>query len=155
MKRAWIITLEGTSRPEEVIGILSARKGGRTIKEYVEWLYALLNYSPAMHFCLANKGNSLNPFQANFATTSTGVPVETIIFCGDNPFLVARLANDIEMIDPASEEPILKWTDPDRLVSDKGSLHIKERIPGKRCEASVHLPLAHLYSMPTERSLKA
>jgi hypothetical protein len=147
MKRAWIVTLEGTTHREEVIAILSGRKGGRTVKEYVEWLFALLNCGPAEHFFLANRGSSANPFQATFSTTNTGASVENMMFCGHNPFLVARLARDIQMIDPSSEEPILKWTDPDRLICDKESLHIKEKIPGKRCEAPVRLPLAHLYSM--------
>jgi hypothetical protein len=87
MKRAWIITQEGTRHAREVIAVLSARKSGKTVKEYIEWLYALLNCGPSEHFSLAKYNNPTNPYEAVFTRTNTGVPVDNLMFCGHNPFL--------------------------------------------------------------------
>jgi hypothetical protein len=147
MKHAWIITQEGTRQFREVIAVLSARKSGKTVKEYVEWLHALLNYGLGEHLGMAKYHNPTNPYEAEFTRTNTGVPVENLMFCGHNPYLVARLAKDIQVVDPEGDEPILKWTDPDRLVCDEQTLHVKGKIPGASCQAPVHMPLRHLYSM--------
>jgi hypothetical protein len=58
---------------------------------------------------------------------------------------MARLATDIQLSGENEDEPILKWTDPPRLVCDETTLHVKERIPGKSCEATVRLPLTGLF----------
>jgi hypothetical protein len=89
------LTQEGPQHPTEVIGILSARKSGQTIKEYVEWLYALLHYHPGDHLALSRYNNPTVVYEANFMTTNTGVPVDSTMTCGDNPFLVARRAKNI------------------------------------------------------------
>jgi hypothetical protein len=148
MKRAWVITQEGTRQSTEVVGILSARKSGKTVKEYVEWLHALLNYAPSEHLNFAKYRNPTNLYEAEFTRTNTGAKVENVMMCGHNPFLVARLAKDIELIDPDGDQPILKWTNPDRLVCDEHTLHIIERIPGVTRQAPVHLPLGHFHSAP-------
>jgi hypothetical protein len=140
MKRAWVITQEGTRHAQEVIGILSARKSGRTVKEYVEWLHALLNYYPNDHLNLAKYNNPTTLDAAEFTRTNTGVPVENVIFCGHNPHLVARLAKDIELVDADGERPLLKWTNPNRLICDARTLQITEKVPGAVCEAPVNLP---------------
>jgi hypothetical protein len=146
MKRAWVITQEGTRQSVEVVGVLSARKSGKTVKEYVEWLYALLNYGPIEHLDLAKYRDPTNPYEAEFTRTNTGVPVESLMFCGHNPFLVARLGKNLELID-ADGSSVLIWTNPDRLVCDERTLHVKEKVPGAICQAPVHLPLRHLYSL--------
>jgi hypothetical protein len=142
MKRAWIITQEGTERAQEVIGILSARKSGRIVKEYVEWLYALLNYLPYEHFGIAKYNNPLTLYEAQYGTTNLGVPVDTLMTCGHNPWLVARLGSNISLSD--GEPPLLSWKQPDGLVQDPSSLKIIEKIPGPTCTAPVMLPLRHL-----------
>ena len=148
MKSAWVITQEGTRHDAEVIGILSGRKGSDTAKEYVEWLHALLNYGPAEHMRLAKYQKPLNPYEATFMTTNTGIPVSDTIMCGHNPYLVARLAKDVSLIDADGEQPILKWTNPARLVCDKQAPHrVIEKVPGGTYQAPVHLPLARRVSV--------
>lgn len=142
MKSAWIITQEGTRQATEVIGILSARKSAKTIKDYVEWLYALLNYSASGHIDFSNYRKPAIPYKAEFWTTNTGVPVETLMLSGHNPHLVARLAKDVTLIETDGEPPLLQWTNPHRLVCDKATRQIVEKIPGLAHRAPVHLPLS-------------
>jgi hypothetical protein len=141
MKRAWIITQEGTRQAVEVIGILSARKSAKTIKDYVEWLYALLNYSPTEHIDFSNYQKPSVPYKAEFWRTNTGIPMDSLMLCGHNPYLVARLAKNVALIDADGKQPVLKWTQPDRLVFDKDTRQIVEKIPGLTLQAPVHLPL--------------
>ena len=148
MKSAWVITQEGTQHDTEVIGILSARKGSDAAKEYVEWLYALLHYGPAEHMGIAKYQKPFNPYEAQFMTTNTGVPVLHTITCGHNPYLVARLAKDVSLIDADGEQPILKWTNPDMPVCDKNTRRVIDRLPGGTHEAPVHLPLGRYWLHP-------
>jgi hypothetical protein len=141
MKTAWVITQEGTQHETEVVGILSARKSENVVKQHVEWLYALLHYGPAEHVSLAQYNSPSNPYEAQFMTTNTGVPVQNTMMCGHNPYLVARLAKNVTLIDSDSDQPRLKWANPDRIVCDTDTLRVIERVPGGTCEAPVRLPL--------------
>ena len=141
MKSAWVITQEGTRHPQVVVGIISSRKSAQQIKEYVEWLYALLNYGPEDHLAQARYHNPYNPYKACFWQTNTGAPVDTLMMCGGNPHLVARRAKNIRLVESDGEQPLLEWTQPDRLVCDPQTLHVKEKIPGMTLQAPVHLPL--------------
>jgi hypothetical protein len=144
--KAWVITLEGTKEPRGVVALLSARKSGRAVKEFVEWLYALLYYGPAEHFSLARYRNPATIYEAVFATTNTGVPVDSMMMCGHNPFLVARLAKKVELFDRDGEQPYLEWVNPDRLVCDERTRQVIERVPGATCRASFQLPLTDWHS---------
>ena len=141
MKRAWVITQEGTRQDTEVVGILSARKGGQTVKDCVEWLYALLNYSASGHIELSHYQKPSAPYKAEFWTTNTGIPVQNLMMCGHDPWLVARLAKDVTLIETEGEVPILTWTQPDRLICDPDTRQIVEKVPGLSLQAPVHLPL--------------
>lgn len=141
MKTAWVMTLEGTRHPSEVIGIVSARKGASTVREYVEWLYALLNYGPREHLDLARYNNSFKPYQAQYWTTNTRVPVQSLMVCGHNPYLEARLATNVVLVDPDGEQPILEWIEPQRIVCDRETGRVIEKVPGKLSRAPVRLPL--------------
>src|SRR5665213_232446 len=116
MTKAWIITQEGTSDNRSVIGVLSGRKSGSTVKDYVEWLYALLHYSPEEQLNLVRYNRPYKPYEAEYWKTNTGVPMESRMTCGHNPWLEARLATNVRLIDPDGEHPVLEWTEPDRLV---------------------------------------
>jgi hypothetical protein len=98
LKRAWVITREGTRHPIQVIGILSARKSSKEIKAYVEWLYALFSYYPSEHLRIAHYTKPLALYEAQFFTTNTGILVDSEMMCGDNPFLVACRAKDLVLI---------------------------------------------------------
>ena len=49
LKRAWVIVREATNQPDEVVGVLSARRQRHVVKRNVEWLYALMHYGPEDH----------------------------------------------------------------------------------------------------------
>jgi hypothetical protein len=140
MKSAWIITREGTRHSVEVLGILSARKSAKKVKEYLEWLYALLHCPASTHFEDAKYNKTSISHEAEFDRTNTGVPVSTLIRCGDNPYLVARLAKDVSLIVRDGEASIVKWTNPDRLICDQ-TPRIVEKIAGQTCQFTVRLPL--------------
>lgn len=118
------------------------------MKECVEWLYALLHYSPTEQLDFARYSKPRRPYEAGFWTTNTGVPVHSLMTCGHNPFLVARLAKDVALV--SSEELIayLQWTEPDRLVCHPQSHYVVERIPGLVTKAPVHLPMRIIPDFP-------
>jgi hypothetical protein len=141
MASAWVITQEGTRHSTEVMGILSARKSAKTVKQYVEWLYALLRCYPDQHLEYARYIDPIIPHEAEYKT-NTGVPINSIMRCGDNPYLVARLAKNVKLIDEDPDKPILIWTNPERLVCDPNRPHhIMEKLPGSERQAPVRLPL--------------
>lgn len=142
MKSAWVITQEGTRQEPEVIGILSARKGAQLVEQHVEWLYALLHYEATEHMGLAKYNSPSIPYKVQYITTNTGVPVDNTMMCGHNPFLVARLAKNVTLIDADDGQSYrLRWTNPDRIVCDKDTHRIVEKVPGGTYEAPVRLPL--------------
>jgi hypothetical protein len=134
--KAWIITQEGTRTPVEVIGILSARKSAKIVKEYVEWLYALLQYSAGEHLNMARYSNPTIPYKVQF-DRSNGVRVESRMTCGHNPWIEARFASNVSLIDTSLEGYYLEWTEPDKIIFDP-NLH---KIPGETVRFPVHLPL--------------
>jgi hypothetical protein len=141
MKSAWVITREGTRHATEVIGILSARKSANTVREYVGWLYALLHTSPRGHFDSANYKKVPYPCEATFMTTNTGVPVDSRIICGDNPYIAACRAINVTLIDPDGDKPSLQWITPEILICDPQSRHIIEKKPGVMRKGPIHLPI--------------
>jgi len=140
MKSGWVITQEGTQHATEVVGLLSARKSAKSVKEYVEWLYALLNYEAEGHFALARYNSPYIPYKAQYWTTNTGVPVQSLMHCGHNPFLTACLAKNISLNSGDNIATYLQWTLPDRIECDPKTLMIKQKIPGRVCQAPVSLP---------------
>ena len=139
MKSAWIITQEGTRHPTEVIGILSARNSAKSVKAYVEWFYALLHYAPGEHLAFAKYTRPHKPYKAQYWTTNTGVPVHSLMICGHNPYLVARLGKNISLIE--GDEGALRWTEPDRIELHETPQLVIEKIPGCTLVAPIHLPL--------------
>jgi hypothetical protein len=149
MKSAWVITQEGPRHSTEVIGILSSRKSAKDIKAHLEWFYALLHSSPHAHLNFARYKNPEVPCEAEYGTTNTGIPVGSLMRCGDNPYLVARLAKNVSLVDVSENVSVLKWTEPDRLICDAQTPPNVEKMPGAICEAPIRLPLRVLPSEDT------
>jgi hypothetical protein len=147
-RTAWVITQEGTRHVTEVIGILSSRKSAKhIIKECLEWLYALLHYDPIDHFAYARYRNPEIPYVAQYMTTNIGVPVDSGLICGHNPYLVARRAKNVSLTS-VDNIPFLKWTEPDRLEQDKQIPQNVKKIPGNLHQTPVHLPL-NFHNLPS------
>jgi len=134
MKRAWIITQEGPSHSTEVIGILSSRYSDKRIKEYLQWLYELLNYYPDEHLGFSRYHKPFIPYKAQENWTFHS-GVLSMITCGHNPYLVARLGKNLSLIDGS----ILEWTEPDHVVNLLPPA--RETTPGDTIRVPAHLPL--------------
>jgi hypothetical protein len=111
------------------------------IKEYVEWVYALLYYYPEEHIKFARYTSPSNPYEAEYLPTNTRVPVHTVVTCGHDPHLVACRAKNVTLTDADMRLPVLNWTMPDRLVYDPQTLDVVKTIPGTKCKAPILLPL--------------
>jgi hypothetical protein len=142
MKRAWVITQEGLRYPMEVVGILSARKHADAVKEFVEWLYLLPHCGAGTHLESAKYRKPLKLHPAELWTTNTGAPMDTLMRCGDHPWLVARRASQVILDDTDDEHPTLTWTNPHRLVCDPATLQIIEKVAGGKHQAPIRLPLS-------------
>jgi hypothetical protein len=143
LKRAWVIVREATNQPDEVVGVLSARNGVDVVRRSVEWLYALMHYGPEDNLAAARFNRPSLPYPAGFMLTNTGVPDQSRMHCGHNPFLMAQLAKNLTLGSHSGEEFILNWTMPDRLICDPLRPGvIIEKVPGITRSASMNLPLA-------------
>lgn len=144
-KSAWVIYQEGSAHPTEVIGILSARKSPETVKGYVEWIYALLNYNPEEHFDYAKYTKPHIPYEAQYSTTNIGVKVSSALTCGHNPYLIACHASNVHLVKSTSNSFHLEWSNPVRIIQDRITLEVIKKVPGRKMNAPIRLPL-QLYS---------
>jgi hypothetical protein len=140
MKSAWIITQEGTQHRTEVLSVLSARKRPETIREYLEWLHTLLQYSPEEHFATARYNKPVKPYEAEYSETGSGNERNRIT-CGHNPYLEARLGRNVSLKDTDTDAPNVEWTEPDRLIRDRDTLRVERKVAGKTRCAPINVPL--------------
>jgi hypothetical protein len=109
--KAWLVTWEWVGdhakREKKVAAVLNPRLGGARVRELVEFLYATENYTTGELMALAKGGK--NPYPAIFGTLN-GAPWEGQIHCGHNPFLFARLVDDlkVERDEHGMETPLWK-----------------------------------------------
>jgi hypothetical protein len=105
-KRAWLVTWDGsTGVPEDpVVAVLNSRMSPRSVKEFVELLYATLRYSSRDKVLYATTPKD-NPHPATMTAFQK-------ITCGDNPWLYARRVSNLKITDDN-----LTWTEP---LSDAG-----------------------------------
>src|SRR6266487_4438313 len=141
---SWVITREGPSHSTEVLGIISARNSDDKVKEYAEWLYALIYYGPEEHFSsFARYNNRKIPYEAEICKPypdSTNPDlihalIPTVMTCGHNPYLVARRARDVEFIDRNDGVKILEWREWDIRSFDARTREKKSERRGKVVES--------------------
>ena len=103
MKSAWLVTWDGTSGVlgDPIAAILNYRLSARSVRDFVELLYASLTYSPQEKLRFA-KNPKTNPYRATMTLFQH-------IHCGHNPHLHARLVSGLNVtegtptwIEPAS-----------------------------------------------------
>jgi hypothetical protein len=98
--KAWLVTWEwcGThaKRADKIAAVFSPRLGAERIRALVEFLYMQDQYTVGerMAFVLRNRPN---PYPAEFGSAPDGVPWTGQVSCGHNPFLQARLADDLSV----------------------------------------------------------
>lgn len=96
-RKAWLVTWEwcgGHARREpKVVAVFKPQLSGDSMRPLVECIYSCSEYSlrERMDFALNPKAN---PYPAQFNTID-GVPWAGEIICGANPFLRARLVDNL------------------------------------------------------------
>jgi hypothetical protein len=119
--KAWLVTWEGDGERAKVkiknriAAILNSRTSAERVRELVEFIYVNEWYSVSERLAYA-KSRRGTPYPAQF-TSISGVQWEGQIFCGDNPFLFARIVEDIHVEDAATSEGKLLWRErsPDEI----------------------------------------
>ena len=98
MKRAWLITWEGTEigtedREKKIIAIRDPRTSGEKIREFVEQFYIASEYglSDKLYYSTRKKKN---PYPAKFYA-NIGGQWRGRIDCGHNPHIYARLVDNL------------------------------------------------------------
>lgn len=101
--KAWLITWEWFGNhaavDEKVVDILSARRSAEWVREYLGRLYAVHHSSPTEMMRCAAYSNPESPrYPARYVHIADGkISYAGRIHCGDNPYLFARLVNNLEI----------------------------------------------------------
>lgn len=95
---AWLVTWEHSGAhatpPRRVAAILNRRWSPDRVRETVELIYVMTQYSPAEQIAYA-KDRSFNPYPAEFERVFGGPIWDGRIFCGHNPWLYARRVDNL------------------------------------------------------------
>lgn len=96
-RKAWLVTWEWSgdhAKPaEKVVAIFNPRLGAERVRELVELLYIQSGASLDEKLSWA-VDRSRNPYPAQFGSLN-GAPWQGEIHCGHNPWLFARLVDDL------------------------------------------------------------
>ena len=108
--KAWLVTWEWSGehakRTEKVAAIFNPRSGAERIRAFVEFLY-LNEYTLSERMKYARHPQQ-NPYRAQFGALS-GVPWTGQIYCGHNPYLFARLVDEVMVERDAAGKEHLQW----------------------------------------------
>ena len=124
-RTAWLVTRHWRADyPKwEVAAILSGRLGGVRMMDFVELLnlsYYTLKEQAAFRW--AGHGNT--PYPAAFGQTTRGAPWEGEMFCGDDPYLHARIVNNLVVERDTDGKEVATWKE--RPRSEAGGLGSKQ-----------------------------
>ena len=115
---AWLVTWESAGdyarREDKIAAILGRRLTPEKIKEIVEIIYANKSYSHSEWIAFA-KDKKLSPCNATFDDID-GRPWQGRILCGHNPWLEARLVDNLLVIKDSDGVEKLSWDE--RLKPD-------------------------------------
>jgi len=108
--KAWLVTWvwcgEHAKRKDPFAAILSPRLSSRKISEIIEFMYRLAEYSPS-----DQAGYVKNGMPKHSATIDRTLDGRIHIHCGDNPFLRARLVDDLTVERNADGKEIVQCKD--------------------------------------------
>jgi hypothetical protein len=103
----WLITWEFVDNEEEIAAILNYRLSAEMVKRFVELLYVNKQFTLSERLEYA-KNRKNNTYLAEFERIK-GVQWQGRINCGHNPWLCARLVDNLHIeIDNEGNE-ILRW----------------------------------------------
>lgn len=108
---AWLVTWEWSGeqqkREPKVVAVFDPRWSGEHVREYVEFLYAQYEYTLEERAKLVLT-KSKNPYPAQFGDLG-GVPWTGQIFCGHNPWLFARLVENLSTMRDETGGELATW----------------------------------------------
>ncbi len=111
--RAWLVTWEWASDrapvedKDRIAAVLNSRLSAERVKEIVEILYVNATYSLSERLGYASR-EWFNPYPAQFGMT----PGE--VTCGHNPWLYARIVDQLQVERDEAGEEKLTWQPPSR-----------------------------------------
>jgi len=106
-RKAWLVTWEHIgdhALPErKIAAVFKPQLSGQRVRKLVEFLYASMEYQPYEQLEI-EFGFRLNPYPATFGSLKDGPAVlwHGEVICGDNPWLRARLIDNL-IIPPEGE----------------------------------------------------
>lgn len=108
---AWLITWEWTGdharREDSIAAILSPRLTFEKIKEIVEMIYTNEFYTYRERIAFT-KNKKANPYPATFDDIDD-IPWQGRIHCGHNPWLEARLVDNLRVFQNPNGDEQLSW----------------------------------------------
>jgi hypothetical protein len=112
---AWLVTWENSGSQLSVpliAAIFNSRWSSERVRQIVEVLYINSSYSLSERIRYA-KDKSSNPYPAEFNKRQAGVPFSGHIICGHNPYLFARLVDNLVYDGDEFEdnERLVTWDD--------------------------------------------
>lgn len=108
---AWLVTWEWignhTKRKDKIAAILNWRLSPKRVAEIIEIIYANEFYTLEERLAIA-KNKTANPYQTRYDDIQ-GIPWEGRLFCGHNPFLEARLVDNLYVVKDNEGNQKLIW----------------------------------------------
>ena len=127
--KAWLVTWEWMSdhaeRDDKIAAVLNSRLSTPRVKELVEFLYLTECYPVSEQMAFAQRRRD-NPYPARYEETKSG----SLISCGHNPYLRARLVDDLTVeSDAYGFDTAVKWKTRQRKTrTDRTLENIIERM---------------------------
>ncbi len=120
--KAWLITWDwggDHAVGDPVVAVLSARTGAEEVRRYVERRYVEKTASLPEKLSYARYNRpQVPPYPAEFDRIG-GVRVVHKIHCGHNPWLCARLVDNLRVEADADGNDVLRWTELPSPRSDR------------------------------------
>jgi hypothetical protein len=115
---AWLITWQGSGKLAEaqksIVAIMNSRISGDRMLKIVEQIYVNERYSLSERIAYA-KNRKNNPYPAYFGTFKNA-HCSWEVYCGPNPYLYARLVDDLKVDLNSDGKEVLTWKEPREFI---------------------------------------
>jgi hypothetical protein len=118
--KAWLVTWEWcgehAKREDPLAAIFDPRYSGERVRELVGFIYrsAMFTLSEQAEYARNKKHN---PYPPEFGRTLDNIPWSGEIICGHNPFLRARLVDDLVIERNTEGKETASWKERPRILS--------------------------------------
>jgi hypothetical protein len=123
--KAWVLTWESENRElpgDKVIAVLNSRWGTKRVSEAVELFFAehIFKYDDKIAHA---KYKNFNPYKPS-VSSGPGMPVR--IMCGYNPYIEARVVDNIRVIEGRDGKYDWEWDEP--VVDVEENIRVKRLV---------------------------